>query len=329
MTDERTVYYATTKDVSGIYKPGVYQPPVVLSADSGSGQANKNRVNVSIANLQIFTAGDYVRVYDTANPIGEVVQVQSVVPTGPYLEVTADMTKNFTTAQNGKAELQSAFTSESTNSIEGALPKQVRTKPNAQEVCALINQTEAYIENQCKRAWRVKCVTEETHDFPLRIFSSRDWLDGIPIKLNYRWLRAVKSADGSYKLDINAVPADKVEIYGGGTWQDWASLYTGGRSNTWWVDPMRGMLYLRSFYKIYSRLAVRVTYRYGETAVPTDIKRATALLVAAQLSESEDRVVSQPSGEGINIVEVSEKAARWRKEAELILTRYREQVSIW
>jgi hypothetical protein len=310
-----------------VYKPSSTQSAISLNGTSGSSQTNKNRILVSAANTLPFVPGDEVMVYDSATPWGETATVQQVVSSGstPYLETTSNLTGDYTVAQSAKVVLLSAFTSMRTTNATGTIT--TVTKPCSEEVLSLINQAEAYIETKTKMAWRVKTQTEETHDFPLRVFTSRDWLDGIPIKLNFRNIRGTAASDSSYKLDTSE--GDKLEVYGGGTWQDWTSLYTGGRSHQWWLDKMRGIIYLRSFYKIYSRLAVRVTYRYGFSSVPYDIKRATALLVAAQLSESEDRVAAFPAGEDINIVPVSEKASRWRKEAETIIQRYTEQVSIW
>jgi len=330
MTDNRSTYYTDTRGVTEILGSGKYQTAIALNGTSGYSETNKNRILVAAVNTLPFVPGDWVQIYDTDCPWGEIVQVQDVVSSGatPYLELTANLANSYTVAKTAKVQLLSAYTSLRTANGAGTIT--TVTKPNSEEVCRLINQAEQYIETQTKMAWRVKQVVEESHDFPLRVFTSRDWLDGIPIKLNYRNVRTTTCTDGSYKLDVTASPTpDKLSVYGGGTWQDWSTLYTGGRSHVWWIDPMRGFCFLRSFYKIYSRLAVRITYRYGFTTVAPDIARATALLVAAQLSESEDRIVAEPSGEGLNIVTVADKATRWRKEAELIISRYRESVNIW
>ncbi len=321
------MYYATTRDVSIIFKPTSSQTAIALNGTSGSSQTNKDRIYVTAANALPFVAGDTAMVFDNANPKGETVVIQSVVSSGatPYLEVTANLTGDYTVAQSAKVKLLSAFTSQATANAVGVIT--TVTKPTTEEVNLLINQAEAYIEAQTRMAWRGVTITEETHDFPLRVFTSRDWLDGIPIRLLYRNIRAVKATDLTYKLDTTA--GDKLEIYAGGTMQDWTAVFTGGRSGQYWIDPFRGFLYLRSFYKIFSRLAVRITYHYGHTTVPADIRRATALLVAAQLSESEDRAVNFPSGEDLNLVPVQEKSARWRKEAELIIGRWREVINVW
>jgi len=327
VTDSRTTYYCGPHEVSEIYKPSTTQTAIALNGTSGSSQTYKNRVQVTAANTLPFVPGDFIMVYDNATPWGETATVQQVVSSGatPYLETTANLAGDYTVAQSAKVKLLSAFTSMRTTNATGTIT--TVTKPCSEEVLDLINQAEAYIETQTKMAWRSITVTEETHDFPLRIFTSRDWLDGIFVKLNFRNIRSTKQADLSYALDTDN--GDKLEIYAGGTWQDWTTVFSPGRSGQHWLDPYRGVLYMRSFYKIFSRLAVRVTYKYGFTTVAHDIKRATALLVAAQLSESEDRITAFPSGEDINIVSVADKAKRWRDEAEKIIARHREQVLIW
>ncbi|MBU1449111.1 hypothetical protein KKF45_04695, partial [Patescibacteria group bacterium] len=151
--------------------------------------------------------------------------------------------------------------------------------------------------------------------------------DGNPVKLNYRELKTVAASDGSRILDTAS--GDKLEVWNGSTFEDYLVTRSAGRKASHYVDAQKGLVYFRTFYKIYGRVAVRVTYRIGISTPSNDVKRACALLVAAQLYSTEDYTVSIPGGGDLNVIPVADKATRYREEAHVILNRYREMVSIW
>jgi len=327
LTDNRTTYYCSTYEVTGLYRPGKYQEAIALAADSGSGQANKNRIYLSAANTLPFTPGDVVLIYDNNNLAGETVQIQDVVSSGasPYLETVSDLSGNYTTTASAKVRLLSYFTSRKCgNSTSSPLSA---TTPSSEEVYELISQAEQYIETRTRTAFRLKTVTEETHHWPMYQYRPQDWLDGLMIPLNHRMVRYVEATDGSKIL--SSADGDKLEVFSGSDWDDWLTTFTGGRSRIHALDPVRGVIFLRSFYRLRVRFAVRITYRYGFDTVPADIRRATALLTAAKLLETEDSVVEIPGGGDLNIVPVETRSKRYQEEAEKIITKYMEPWITW
>lgn len=258
--------------------------------------------------------------WDSDNPHGETAVVQSITSSGatPYLETTTALTGNYTTAKTAKVKLLSCFTSIFTTNATGTIT--TVSIPSSEEVMTIINTAEQEIETQTRTAFREKTVTEESHHWPLFQYRPQDWLDGLAVPFNYRNVRGTACADGCYTLDHAA--GDKAEVYSGGSWTDYLTTYTGGANGAHYIDKMRGCLFLRQFYKLRIRYKVRLTYRYGLTTVPADIRRATALLVAAQLLEMESAVVKIPGGGDLDIVSVQERARIYREEARRIIKRY-------
>lgn len=327
MADARAIYYCTPYHVSQLYRPGRFQSAITLAGDSGASQTNKNRIFVSAANSLPFVPGDTVMVWDSDAPWGETAIVQSITSSGatPYLETTASMTGNYTTAKTARVKLLSYFTSMRTGNATGTIT--TVTKPTSEEICQYINEAEAYIETRTRTAFRVKTVTEESHQWPLYPYRPADWLDGIPLPLNYRMIRTASCADGSYTLDTAS--GDKFEVYDGNSWVDYLTAYGSGRNQTLAIDPVRGVAFMRQYYKLKVRLVIRITYRYGYTTVPADITQACALLVAARLYDVEDSIAAVPGGGDLNVVGVETKAKKYKELADEILSKYREPVLVW
>jgi len=75
---------------------------VVLAADSGDAQANKDRVE--IADTSGFLVDDIVWLYDDDTTDGEIGKVEAIVE-DDYLDLTANMANDYTVAQNAKVYL--------------------------------------------------------------------------------------------------------------------------------------------------------------------------------------------------------------------------------
>jgi hypothetical protein len=328
MADTRTTYYASAFDVSEIYKPGTVQTAIALAAESGASQVagQRNRIYLALAQLQAFTPGDYVLVYDSDHPRGELVQVQSILEAGAttsYLELTADLTGTYTMAKTPKVELMGCFLSIRTGRIAGGTLT-ARTKPPTETVNRWINEAEQYIERRTRTAWRARSVANESHDFPARKIMPLDYVDGLPVKLKFRPIIATNASDGSLSKVLDHSAGDKLEIYGGGRYSDWLVDKTPSRKTQSWVDEHTGILMLRGFYKINSRLAVRVSYRYGDTlnTLPADIRRATALLACAKLLEVEHYIAKLPAGGELDTVPIRDLVQNFKVEAEMIIANY-------
>ena len=191
------------------------------------------------------------------------------------------------------------------------------TTPTKSQVESWINEAEDLIDKLTNHAWREKKVENEYHDIPTRIVEGQvRWWTGLPIYLHHRKVRQFDSNQG-----------DKLEIWNGGEWENWITNKTEGRNKDFWVDYEDGIIYLRNITPYIWKKAVRVTYRYGETSVPNDIKRLCVMMVAKIILTNEDRSVVMIGGETVNIP-YSGKVEILDKQIKEILDRYREAVAV-
>lgn len=264
---------------------------VVLSSDSGVSQANKDEIYV--ANTAPFSVGDNVRVTDNTEQTGEDLVV-SAITADTHLTVSTNMTKDYTTALSGKVQIKSTFSN--------------RSRPSKTAVENLINEAEDWIDKETNHAWRTVTVTREHHD----IDASYVNLTGVPINLIHRTITAISS------------PTDKIEVWDGSNWIDWAATKTEGRESDFWLDYEDGVIFLRLWYIPYRIFSTRVTYRFGESSVPKDIQRAATLLAAADVLDMENFVAQLPTAGDLNIIETTAKQRQWRDIARKIILSHRE-----
>jgi hypothetical protein len=186
------------------------------------------------------------------------------------------------------------------------------SEPARSEVEAWINEAEDYIDEQTHHAWRSTTVTNEMHDHHMR------W-DGFghleyAVTLQNRSVIAFTSG------------TDKIELWNGSAWKDLvlsSNGFTEARDKDYWVDYTDGIIYLVSQRPLLGRDTVRVTYRYGETVVPGDIKRAAEMLAGLQYLESDFYRLGLPDGQDF----ASPKASimqKWRDDVEKILEHRKE-----
>jgi hypothetical protein len=97
-----------------------------------------------------------------------------------------------------------------------------------------------------------------------------------------------------------------------------------GRLKDWWLDSEMGIIYFNNSYPFFEWNAIKASYIFGERYLEKAIEEAATKLVASDLLMSDDRSVLIP--EGAQNVDLGSKIQLWRKEAEAILTRYKEIV---
>jgi len=204
------------------------------------------------------------------------------------------MTVTYTTVANVRALLQISSSS---------------TTPTDAQIEAFINRAEDYIDNFTDHAWRSTSVTNEYRDIPS--IDAYETYNGIPIYLRHR--AVITFATGS---------GDKLEIWNGTTYEDYAITKTQGRANDFWFDNVRGVLYLRTGLAP-GRNMIRITYHYGETSVPKDIEDAATMLAAINVTTADDRV-AQIAKVGSPQVNLGQKVEIWKKRIESILDERRE-----
>jgi len=97
-----------------------------------------------------------------------------------------------------------------------------------------------------------------------------------------------------------------------------------GRLKDWWLDHEMGIIYFNNSYPFFEWNAVKASYIYGERYLEKAIEEAATKLVAVDLIMADDRSVLIP--EGSQNITLAQKAEMWKKEANSILTRYKEVV---
>lgn len=187
--------------------------------------------------------------------------------------------------------------------------------PTKTQVEEIINEAEDFIDQNTGHAFRTVAVTREYHDFPEHIADDYAW-DGFPVYLHHREIRL----DANQKLEPGQ--GDKLEVFDGENWIDWTATMTDGRGDDFWVEPDKGILWIRSRSYFPRKRSVRLTYRFGSAAVPNDIRRAAILLAAAQILSNEDYSNMLP--EGTEGLPKTSRAENWRADAAKILEQRQE-----
>lgn len=187
------------------------------------------------------------------------------------------------------------------------------TSPSIAQVEKLIKRAEDKIDRRTGHAWRTKSTTE-IQDLPL--LYSFGW--GSMISLKHR---NIKTKAGSCTT-FDSAQGDKIEVWKGATsgWTDYTNT-----AGAYEVEYIKGEVYLRGFiFTILRRNRVRITYRYGETSVPEDIRDATMKLTCIDLIRSSIKMDDLEFGGAIN---KEQAMANWQEEVDKII-RDREEVYI-
>lgn len=162
------------------------------------------------------------------------------------------------------------------------------TDPTLAEVNKFIEEASDRIDKITRHAWRTVTVTDEYYEYHPQKYGWGRWRGYDSercIHLNHRTIHSF--TEGTHKL----------ELWNGSEWEDLIAGYTEGRDNDYWLDYDRGILYFIS--KVPSRVknALKATYAFGESAVPTDIRNLCAKLVALDLYLSADYTSLVSEGE--------------------------------
>ncbi len=186
------------------------------------------------------------------------------------------------------------------------------TNPTKTTVEAWINESEDYIDQETMHAWRSVTITKEQHHLESPHYQLRD---GSEINLLHRNIKTLTSG------------TDLLEVWDGTQYLEYLANKTEGRNNDYWANEQNGVIFVKTYPAYTPRtFGVRVTYRYGDTAVPGDIKRACVFLTAAHFLQSEDRSVLLP--EGSSNLPYDTKDQRWQKKADEIIDKRREIILI-
>lgn len=147
------------------------------------------------------------------------------------------------------------------------------TNPSEDEINDLIDSYEDDFDESTGHAWRSKTITNEFQDLDPLLYELGS---GLPVHLDHRKVKTFSSA------------TDKLEIWDGAQYVDWIANKTEGRADDFWVDYNQGIVYLNLRTSKYPKGA-RVTYRYGDSTVPKNIRMAITKMVVADIIMSDDK----------------------------------------
>ena len=187
------------------------------------------------------------------------------------------------------------------------------TVPTKEDVEAFINQFEDHIDKETMHTWRTATITES---FDI------DYEDPIDNYFGDYYMRIKLTNRQIKQLDANE--GDSLQVWDGSNYEEYlgaSSSRTEGRNQDFWLDYTEGFLFI-STYQTYSQLAVRITYRYGESTVSGDIKEACIKLTAAEILQSDDESVLLP--EGTSNIPLTTKVENWQKRANFLINTNKE-----
>ena len=167
--------------------------------------------------------------------------------------------------------------------------------PLVEDIESLINEHESWIEEITGKAWRAVTVIDERYVMP----------NDYKLFLNYINISALT------KLEVFEHVTSK-------TWKDFVADYTKGEGDDYWYNEDTGIVYFINQRPIPGSL-IKVTLTHGASIVPNFIKRATKLLVCADLVMTDEWSPTVPSIEDGGIVDYTTKADKWRAEARRII----------
>ncbi len=151
------------------------------------------------------------------------------------------------------------------------------TTPTKKDVKEAIREATDHIDNETHHAWREISVSNEFYDLP--VFYGCGWSNNdVEIFLKHREIRSFDATEG-----------DKIEIWNGSDYDDWLSTKTEGRADDFWIDHGQGVFYLKYFLPWFRKRALRLTYRYGNSSIPSDIRKIAAQIAAIPFIQSDDR----------------------------------------
>ncbi len=198
------------------------------------------------------------------------------------------------------------------------IPICATTVPNTTQVVKLIERAQDKIDRRTGHAWRIRTITNETHDMPL--VYNFGW--GTLISLKHRMTQALCTTAG-----------DKFEIWGGtrGSYTC-VGACVGGRFEE---IPDRGELYVRGFlFSVMRKNRIRITYRYGgepgdcplSIPIPDDIEEATVKLAAIEILSTSFRMDQLPLGAESQL-DIDKIVNRWQGDVDRII-RNREEIYV-
>jgi len=189
------------------------------------------------------------------------------------------------------------------------------TNPTRFEVEDLIAEVCDEIERITHDAWRKVRVNNEYYD--VRIQDRYQGYGAYPY--DYSTRISLHAKHRNIRTFTSGIT--KIEVWNGTIWKDFITSYIEGRANDYWINYERGIVYFVNNYPLRQRSQVRLTYDFGQTEVPGDIKRACILMTAASILGKEDLNIVYPSSTMGNVLDPNSRWEKWNEMAQEILKR--------
>jgi len=196
------------------------------------------------------------------------------------------------------------------------------TNPTRYEVEQIISDMCDQVDEKTHNTWRKTRVTNETHD--VRIQDRYQGYGAYPYDYSTRIALYLKHRD----IRPFVSGTNKIEVWDGSTWIDFITTYTEGRSQDYWINAERGIIYFVNHYPLRQRSNVRVTYDYGKTSVDGDIRMATILLTAAYIiGGKEDLNIVYPQSTMGSVLDTKDRWEKWIEQADKRLLKHEQIIS--
>jgi hypothetical protein len=291
-----TAEYCTVEELSAFLQEKL-DDEVALSADAASGQKV-----VPVTDTRRYVVGMTVRLWDNDTLSGEVGTIASI-QAGTSITLAVNLGSTYTAAQDARVQIQCSFTA--------------TTRPSWTNIESFIEQVQEEIDSFCLTSWLSagRVATDEYHDYyPMsdQFGRLRDWTDRGKI---YSRFRPIKS--------LTHATSDKLEVWDGSQYVDYLnSSKFEGRDKDYWAEYDRGVIHFSNSYPYRIHRSVRLTYHYGHSSIPYDIKAACLNLVGAKLLLFEDHAVHL--AEGAAGIPHPQKSEIMEKKAWKLLERHQE-----
>ena len=232
--------------------------------DSIGSDTQTNTVYLPTTVGRKYGVNDSIRLYNSTGST-EDATVSAITYGSSYTTLTIGSLTNasyFTEAKDSTCQIKSYF-----NGV---------TNPTKSVVEQWIGFAEDEIEAYTRRAWN----SQGSFSGYIRWDPRRLLIIGEP----HSWYKVrLPYPDPVTPLDSDS--GDSLKVWNGGSEVEYVDVYTEGRTDDFWLDGKQ-YLYINSTRPWPENNSIYISYRYGNTSVPQDIKRACILLVKQMFNEA-------------------------------------------
>jgi len=172
------------------------------------------------------------------------------------------------------------------------------TTPSEQEVARWLVAKERYIDELLNTSFTKRTTTNEIHTLDVRTPQAIGW---IPVFLNHRPVQRITKFEYRYWW-----------------WGDWTEDSEG---NIWRLED--NVLKVRRIWWWGRRYDIRVSYEWGYSEVPADIRELCTKLVVVDILQSEAYQHLLPAGMN-SVIEIAQRAENYRDDCRAIIQRRKE-----